>query len=196
MRLEGETSTSAGKSPLCAYPGAWMLIWVLAASVEDAVGRRGRVGAQTPRGPLGLVAVEQRRRRSAAAGTAGQLPCQVDGIANTCVHACAPYRAVDVRRVAKEKRPSVAELVRDAVVHSIGREPVDSRDVDVKLSQRAVADIAQRSTWPLGRALIAHGADEVGCVPRTREGKDREEGQHSSEVNACSFRPAGGNPRG
>src|SRR6185312_16692780 len=88
---------------------------------EDSIGGVN----QPPRksNPLSLVTgkqlvaslVSQHRR---------QFPRQVDRITDTGVHSLTTRRAVDVPRVSREEGPPLAEMIRDTMMHAVGREPV------------------------------------------------------------------------
>ena len=52
-----------------------------------------------------------------------QLPRQVYRVADAGVHPLPAHRTVDVRGITKKEHTAPAELIRDAVVHAVGREP-------------------------------------------------------------------------
>ena len=59
----------------------------------------------------------------------GQFPGEVHGVADAGVHALAADGAVDVGGVAEEEHAASVEVIGDAVVDAIGREPVHIVDV-------------------------------------------------------------------
>ena len=66
----------------------------------------------------------------------GELPGEVHGVADAGVHALAADRAVDVRGVAEQEGAALAEVLRHAVVHAVGREPVHLLDLDLQVRDR------------------------------------------------------------
>ena len=65
-----------------------------------------------------LVAVQDRRCRTGLQHV-GQIPCEVDGIAQTGVHSLTPRGAVDIRGVADEEDASDAEVAGNTVMHVV-----------------------------------------------------------------------------
>jgi hypothetical protein len=76
---------------------------------------------------LRLVAVEQ-ALVGGALHDGGEFPGEVDRIAHAGVHALAAGRTVDVAGIAAQEHAPGAEVLGDAVVDAVGREPVDIVD--------------------------------------------------------------------
>ena len=110
-----------------------------------------------------------------------ELPGQVDGISDAGVHALPADGAVDVRGVAEEEGATLLEVVRDAVVHMVRREPVHVIDLDAEPLDRSLADVvpgeppgcvsASARTVPIRRArpapCIGKSGEKVGFVEAT-----------------------------
>ena len=99
----------------------------LVTSCERPIGRRDQPSRE--RDALGLVGVEE-HAIGATAQHGRQLPRQVHGVADAGVHPLAADGAVDVRRIAEQERAAAAEMIGDAMVHAVGREPVHAVDLD------------------------------------------------------------------
>ena len=98
---------------------------------EGAIGGRDQPAGEAD--PLGLIAVEQ-ALGGAAVQHRRELPGQIDRVADAGVHSLPAGGAVDVRGVAEQKGAALAETLRHAVVHAIGREPVDLPDSTLRCS--------------------------------------------------------------
>jgi hypothetical protein len=90
---------------------------------------------------LRLVALEQTSARSLLENR-GKLPCQVDGVTNPGIHPLSAHRTVNVGRISEEKCSAAAEVVGNAVMHAVGREPVDAVDLHLHPLAELLAHIA------------------------------------------------------
>jgi len=70
-----------------------------------------------------------------------ELPREIDGVADSGVHALTANGAVNVRCIAQQKCAAVPEFRNDAVVDVIRREPIDPLDVDADPLDDAPADV-------------------------------------------------------
>ena len=102
-------------------------------------------GDQPPRkgDPLRLVGVEQVVRRTFLQH-GGELPREVHGVADACVHPLATDRAVDVRGISEQERASFAEVVRDAVMYPIGREPIQLHNAEFEVFDSFALHVVER----------------------------------------------------
>ena len=108
---------------------------------------------------LGFVTIEHRRIR-AAVQDRGELPREVRGVADPGVHALSADRTVNVRRVTGYECMPSSKMIRDAMVHVIGREPVHVPDVDAHPSNDLLAHVVPREILVLMLELLSHGADQ------------------------------------
>ncbi len=83
------------------------------------------------RDALRLVGVEQ-RRVGAALHHQRELPGEVVGILQACVHALRAGRAVNMRGVAEQETAAVAEVLGSAVRDAVGREPVAGLEAQIR----------------------------------------------------------------
>ncbi len=123
--------------------------------------------------PLRLVGIEQAGRRGFLQH-GGKLPRKVHGVADAGVHPLATDRAVDVRRISQQKRASSAEVVRDAVMDPIGREPIQLHDVELEVLDRLALHVVERQLAGFAARQVAHGSDQAQAA-RSLEGKDDHE---------------------
>src|SRR5580704_10369392 len=122
---------------------------------------------------LGLVAVEQLVWRTV--GKDGlQLPGEIDRVADAGVHALAAGRAMDMRRVAQQEGASVAEMLRYAVMDTVGREPVYLFDLDLEVVDYPAADILEFERIGVIGAFVSHRPDQARA-PLAGKGKHGEE---------------------
>ena len=105
-----------------------------------------------------------------------ELPGEVDasGIADAGVHALAAGRAMDMRRVAQQEGAAVTEMLRHAMVHVIGREPVHLPHLHLEVLDRVAADILERERIGMVGPFVPHGADQARA-PLAGHGKDAQE---------------------
>ena len=82
---------------------------------------------------------------------------------------------MDMRRVAEQEGAAVAEMLRHAMMHVIGREPVHLFDLDLEIVDDPAADIFEFERFGVIGALVAHCPDQPGA---SRAGK----GKHGKEV--------------
>src|SRR2546423_475368 len=91
----------------------------------------------------------------------GDLPGEVDRIADARIHALPTDWTVDVRRVSEQERTPFAELIGDPMVHAVRREPIDALNVDVHPLDDTLTHIVPREILVLMLGTRAHGADET-----------------------------------
>ena len=123
---------------------------------EYTIGGRDQTAGEAD--PLRLIAVEQ-PVGCATGQDRRQLPGQIDGVANSGVHALAAGGTVDVRGIAEQEGAALAEMLRHSVMHMIGRKPVYSPNVDLEVFDRPVADILEFERIGAIGTLVAHRAD-------------------------------------
>ena len=105
----------------------------------------------------------------------GELPGEVDGVADAGVHALSADGRVDVRGVAEEEDAAAAEVFGDAVMDAVGGEPVDALDVDVDPVEHAFGDVVPGEIVAgLFGLFVANGADEADAAVVVQR-KDGEE---------------------
>jgi len=120
---------------------------------EEAIGGRDQPPCEPD--PLSLIGIEQLVGR-AAGHHGGKLPGEVDGIANPGIHALSAGRAVNMRGVAKQQRPPLAEMFGNPVMHMIGRKPVDLFHLHLEVADGATADVRECQLAGIGRALVVN----------------------------------------
>ncbi len=110
-----------------------------------------------------------------------ELPRQVHGVADARVHPLPVYRTVNVRGISEDKRASLSEGRRDAVVHVIRRKPVHLRNVESEAIDGTTTHIVgttahivegQLAASPVRR--FAQGPDEAHA-PFSLQGNDQDE---------------------
>lgn len=113
---------------------------------------------------LGLVAVEQ--RCGCAMQDIGELPREVDRVADAGVHALGTGGAVKVRGITEQEHATGAEMIGDAVMHVIAGEVAH-----VHVRQLEPLRHILRHVFPrLGRAVrLGRRADHAGAADRERE---------------------------
>ncbi len=85
-------------------------------------------------------------------------------------------RAVDMSRIPQQEHAAVAEVLRDPVMHAIGREPVDLAHLNLHVRDRVRAHIFKLQTFRMRGALVANGADQSrapGALQRKHRQKVR-----------------------
>ncbi len=166
--------------------------------LKGAVG--GRDEAPREGDSLRLVGVEL-IGVGAPRGDRGELPAEVHRVADAGVHALTADGAVDVRGVAEQEDPAAPERVGDAVVHLVGREPVDLLDLEADAIDEGAIDVVPReianaslgADAAAGRCVILDGADEARARLRPRRaGRSRgsRRGRASREAPCSSRRRA------
>src|SRR5262249_48243563 len=78
---------------------------------------------------LGGIALQKRRCRTRLQ-YGRKLPAEIAGIADAGIHPLSPCRAVDMAGIAEQKCAGLAKCSSDAMMHVVGREPVDSRGLE------------------------------------------------------------------
>ena len=85
---------------------------------------------------------------------------------------------MDVCGVANEKDAADLEMLGDPVVHVVGREPIDTLDVDTHALEDVLAHVVPCKCFLLVFGALAHGADK----PRSLGAFHREDTQQISLV--------------
>ena len=138
---------------------------------EGPIGRRDQAPGECD--SFRLVAVEKRRVR-ASMQDGGELPGQVHRVADAGVHALSADRTVDVRGVAEQERAALAEMIGDAMVHAVGREPVHALDVDAHPLDHALAHVVPRQVLVLGVRRLRARCRPAARALRPSAGRPRE----------------------
>src|SRR5215470_8586660 len=99
---------------------------------------------------LALIGVEQ-CIRCAARKYGFEFPGEIDGVADPCIHALPAGRAMNVCRIAEQKRAPFPEMLRYTVMNMIGREPVYFFDFDFEVLDDPTADVLElERVGPIG----------------------------------------------
>ena len=152
---------------------------------------RGR--DQSPRkcNSLRLVAIEQR-------GTArllersGQLPSEIDRIADAGIHALPADRAMNMRGVAQQERASLAKLLRDAMMNAVGRKPIDAFHFDLEILNGAAPHIFKLKMLVVLRRIVAHRTDQPRSAGVLQREHREEVGVIEVDVQFAVHRGSGG----
>ena len=142
---------------------------------KHPIGRRDQAPGEGD--SLRLVAVEERCVRPPVQD-GGEFPGEVHRVSDAGVHALSTHGAVDVRRVAQQKRPTLAEMIGHPMVHAVGRKPVHAADIDAHPFDDALAHVVPREVLVLTLGLLPHRANE----PRSPIPLQREDGEKISRV--------------
>ena len=119
----------------------------------------------------------------AVAENGGELPGEIDGVADAGVHALAADGRVNVRGVAEQEGAAVAEVFGDAVVDAVGGEPVHALDVDVNPVEDALGDVVPGEiVVGLFGLFVANGADETDAAVVVEREDGEEVGVVESDV--------------
>ena len=135
-----------------------------------------------------------------------QFPGEIDGVANSGVHALPAGRTVDVGGVAEQKCAARSEPLRDPMVDAIGREPVRLVDRHLQVLDRAIAHVLEPQFIATLGAFAAHRPDQARpALAREREDRqkiglvevdvqfavDRRAGRHDiGDIEKLIVRPA------
>src|SRR5271169_559429 len=68
---------------------------------------------------------------------------------------------MDMRGVAEQKSATLTEVLRHPMMHVIGREPIHLLDLDLKVIDRAAADILEPERIGVVGALVSYGSDQT-----------------------------------
>ena len=79
-----------------------------------------------------------------------------------------------MRGIAQQESAALAEMLRHAVMHMIGRKPVDLFNLDLEVLDRPVADILEFQRFGMLGAFIAHRPDQARAAS-PGHGKDGQE---------------------
>src|SRR5882724_8883115 len=129
------------------------------ASAGSTLVRTNRAHAPRKCDPFGLIAIEQSDAgRIFECGR--QLPGQVDRIPDPGVHSLAADRAMNVGGVTQQKCAPLAKLLRNAMMHAIGGEPIDALDLDLEILNRPALNSLKLQVLMIFRRIVAHRTDE------------------------------------
>src|SRR6185437_1013231 len=129
-----------------------------------------------------LVGVED-RSGCAVAEHGGELPGEIDGVADAGVHALAADRRVNVRGVAEQENAAVAEVLSNAVVDAVRGEPVHALDVDLNPVEDALGDVVPgKIVIGLFGLFVANGADKTDAAVVVQREDGEEVGVVESDV--------------
>src|SRR3954449_1110915 len=92
----------------------------------------------------------------------GNLPGEIHGIADSGIHALPAHRTVDVCRIAKQECASLAKVIGDAVMNTVGREPADALDVDGQPLEDALTHVVPGQVSALTSVICTHRPNETG----------------------------------
>src|SRR5579883_957460 len=137
---------------------------------KDAIGGRNQPTREDD--ALGLIAVEQGIGR-VSVDHGGELPGQIDGIANAGVHSLAAGRRMNMCSITGEEGAALPEMLRYPMMDMIGREPVDLPDLDFQMLDGAAADIFEFKAFGVLSALVSYSADQA----RATLAREREDGE-------------------
>src|SRR5205814_7716517 len=104
----------------------------------------------------------------------GNLPRQVHGVADTGVHPLSTDRAVDVGGVAEEERAPVPKMKRNAMVHAIGREPVNLLDVELEVLEGFASHVLEVEFVVIALWKIVDGSDQTDSSRLLKRKKQKE----------------------
>ena len=69
-------------------------------------------------------------------------------------------RAVDVRGIAEQEHAPLAEVMRDAVVDTIGREPIHLRDAELEAFEGFALHVVESQRAVFAARQVTHGPDQ------------------------------------
>jgi hypothetical protein len=95
-----------------------------------------------------LVSIQQGRVGAPLNGVR-ELPAEVYRIADSGIHALTAYGAVNVPRIAQKEGLPHAEPLRDAMMNTVCREPIQFRNLNIELTLYSVTKIVKREIRPV-----------------------------------------------
>ena len=116
----------------------------------------------------------------------GDLPGQIDRIADAGIHSLPASGAVDVPGVAGDEHSAAAEALRDPMVDLVRGEPVDFADVDTEQVLDMGAKILEIDVW-LQFQFRRYDSDQALGSGRADRDHQAEAGLADAEINSSTL---------